>query len=152
MEAGPSGNQTANQNSTTPPSDPQASELLIPPDSLTVAEALVWSDLATHAVQLGTLTTETAAAFADLVELRVRRTVMLKAIEKDGYTIATEFGLKAHPLLPQYRGVVQRIEAGMARFSLAPMGKSLGPTGDKPADPFAAFDQADAAADRERTH
>ena len=35
--------------------------------------------------------------------------------------------LRAHPLLAQHRGMMQRVEVGLARFRLAPAGKELAP-------------------------
>ena len=37
--------------------------------------------------------------------------------------------------------MMQRVEAGMARFKLAPIGKEL-PDAAPPADPFSEFDEA----------
>ncbi len=62
---------------------------------------------------------------------------MSDQITKDGWTYVavTVDGagqeretLKAHPLCAAQRNMMQRIEAGMAAFALAPMGKPMRPT------------------------
>jgi len=125
--------------------------LLTPPLSLTVEQVPVWSDLAPLALREGTLNASTVAALRDLVELVVLRGKLLRAIEDQGFSERTETGLKSNPLLPQYRGLVLRVEAGMARFKLAPMGKEIGQGETAPADPFAEF-SAPAADERAMTH
>lgn len=41
--------------------------------------------------------------------------------------------LKAHPLCGAHRGMMQRVESGMAAFKLAPMGKAIAaPVKEKP--------------------
>ena len=45
---------------------------------------------------------------------------------------------KAHTLLSQYRGMMQRVEAGFTRFRLAPMAKEI-VVAEKAVDPFEEF-------------
>lgn len=121
------------------------------PNRLNEAEVDIWNELAPLAVKAGTLVPETSFAFCDLVELVVLRQRMkdeLSALDerdgKRGYydlTISTEQGLKAHPLITQYRSMMQRVEAGLARFRLAPFGKEILPSGaSAPKDDFGEFD------------
>lgn len=81
-----------------------------------------------------TLNEDTKDAFRDLCELIVWRRRLLAQIERDGltYTKVSVDGagvehteLKKHPLLGEYRGLMQRVEAGRLRFRLAPNGKAL---------------------------
>lgn len=98
----------------------------------------VWERLAPHALAQRTLTPGTAAAFRDLCEAIVVRDGLLTAIHQSGY-ISQDGG--KHPLLPDYRGMYQRVEAGMAKFRLAPLGKPMVEDGERgEADPFAEFD------------
>lgn len=126
-----------------PPSAP-----VDPPKGLTEAQMRVWQELAPHAVAAHTLTPGTAGSFADLCRAIVTRDAMLAKIEEDGWTFikvsvdgagVEHQELKKHPLTSDQRGWEQRVEAGRARFRLAPMGKELVPTA-KPEDPFAEFD------------
>lgn len=110
--------------------------ILPPPDGLTEAQRAVWVDLAPHAAGERTLTPATAAAFRDLCEAIVSKARMQAQIDADGLTYlkVTIDGagqehqeVKAHPLISQHRGLMQRVEAGFARFRLAPSGKPLSP-------------------------
>jgi hypothetical protein len=106
------------------------------PDGLSDAEASAWAQLAPLAIQQRTLTPETAARFQLLCRQIVAERAMADRIEADGlvYIAVTVDGsgkeretLKAHPLVGPQRGLMQRIEAGMLAFRLAPMGKALLP-------------------------
>jgi hypothetical protein len=105
------------------------------PSGLPAEQAVLWSELAPHALASHTLTLETALAFRDLVEAIVVKRALLTRIEADGLVYikvmvdgaGTEHQeLKSHPLLTQFRGLMQRVEAGMARFRLTPDGKDHG--------------------------
>lgn len=109
-------------------------ELLPPPADLTPDQAGVWNELAPHACSARTLVRATVASFSDLCEAIVLKRKLMKQIEEDGYTFqkVTVDGsgqehseTKAHPLLAQHRGMMQRVEAGLLRFKLAPMGKPI---------------------------
>lgn len=115
----------------------------LPPEELTIAELAVWNDLAPIAAKAKTLDETTRTALRDLCELIVLRKSVLRKIHDTDLVHDGEYGLKANPLLPQYRGLVQRIEAYMTRFKLAPMGKEISkPDEEKPVDGFAEFDDA----------
>jgi len=121
------------------------------PQDLPDAYKQVWDDLAPHALEARTLTAGTAAAFRDLCEAIVLKRMMLAEILADGLTgtkVTVQMdesggGLqsvekKAHTLLSQYRGMMQRVEAGFTRFRLAPMGKEI-VVEQKAVDPFEEF-------------
>lgn len=121
------------------------------PEDLPSEHQKVWNELAPHARAARTLTVGTAAAFRDLCEAIVLKRMMLAEILADGLTgnkvtlQMDEAGggvqsveKKAHTLLSQYRGMMQRVEAGFTRFRLAPMGKELA-VEEKAADPFEEF-------------
>lgn len=113
----------------------------------------MWNDLAPQAVKEGTLTEATYLALRDLCEAIVLKAKLLRKVHDDGLTVYGPQGLKAHPLLPQFRGLMQRVEAGLLRFKLAPMGKEI-PKNEQPEDPFAEFDEPTAGdgATTETTH
>lgn len=114
-----------------------------PPGSLTLDELAEWNDLAPRAAKQGTLTADTLLALRDLCQARVLKDKLLRTVSDEGVTVASVGGaLAAHPLLSRFTTLLQRVDAGMARFKLAPMGQSLAPEAEKPADPFAAFDGA----------
>ena len=122
------------------PSDPLP--VLPAPEGLREPERAVWSELAPLAAAARTLTPETAGAMVDLCHLVTMRDRLAAAIEADGLThvkvvvdgTGTEHHeLKKHPLIGEWRAITQRIDAGRARFRLAPMGKPLpGPERAKP--------------------
>jgi hypothetical protein len=123
---------------------------LIPaPSDLTEAQLAVWNELAPQACAERTLVASTIRAFRDLCEAIVLKQSMAAAIEANGLTYlkVTIDGAgqehteqKANPLLSQHRGMMQRVETGMLRFRLSPMGKEIIPS-EVPADPFDEFDQ-----------
>lgn len=102
----------------------------------------MWNELAPLAEKEGTLTDSTRMALRDLCEAIVLKRKLLRAIGDEGLTVFSMQGSKAaHPLLTQFRGLMQRVEAGMLRFKLAPIGKEILKPADQPADPFAQFDE-----------
>jgi hypothetical protein len=118
------------------------------PSDLPAEQAAVWGELAPLALTQRTLLAATVQAFRDLCEAIVLKRSMLERIEADGLTYlkvtvdgaGTEHSeLKAHPLISQHRGMMQRVEAGLARFRLAPIGKEILPAAE-PSDPFDEFD------------
>lgn len=119
------------------------------PDDTTPEQMAVWNNLAPHALAAKTLTAGTAEAFRQLCEAIVIRRGLLASIEKRGYEsirVTTDvtsgeqhIETKANALLPRYTAMMQRVEAGMARFKLAPAGKEIAPL-EKPKDEWAEFD------------
>lgn len=88
----------------------------------------VWRELSPFALAAGTLTIGTAAAFGMFC-----RAVVLERVLGRG----REAGCSNH------RGMMQRVEAGMLRFNLAPIGKPMPKQkSGKPEDPFSEFDEA----------
>ena len=122
-----------------------------PPKGLTKAQLAAWRALAPHALAARTLTPATVGSFVDLCQAIVLRDSLLATIEEQGWTfrkaILSDEGeelsveIKKHPLVSDQRGWEQRVEAGRARFKLAPIGKEIAAPA-KPADPFAEFDEA----------
>lgn len=143
-DAGKRGNATAER-----PKAPPV-RLLPAPAGLSEAEAEVWNELAPHACGARTLVEASARSFTDLCENIVLKREMDKAIKADGLTFlkVTVDGagqehreVKAHPLLSQYRGILQRVEAAFQRFKLTPMGKPMEVAEETAVDPFAEFDE-----------
>lgn len=148
-----SNNQTAaNQNEQAPaaqaaapaageglPTDVQIPE---PPGSLTLDELAVWNELAPMAARVGTLTAETSWALVDLCRARVLETKLFRDIDRIGNLVpgAGAGTVAANPLLARFTTLRQRVENGMMKFKLSPMGKEIASDGKKPADPFAEFD------------
>ena len=108
------------------------------PPGIPEEQQAVWAMLAPLAVERRTLTPATALAFRDLCEAIIVKRELLAIIQKDGYTISKvtlqmdESGggvqlmePKAHPLLSQFRGLMQRVETGLARFRLTGDGKAI---------------------------
>jgi hypothetical protein len=120
-----------------------------PPRGLRGQELTVWGRLAPQALQKLTLTESEADALADLCVCIVERDRIRKTIDKDGWTfkhaILDDEGetlstdIKKHPLIGEYRQWKIRVEAGRARFKLAPIGKEI-VTPVKDVDPFEEFD------------
>jgi len=103
-----------------------ASDLVGEPKGLTNEEREVWRALAPHALQEGTLTAGTAAAF-----LWLCRSVLL------------ERKLATAPLAvggPDHRGMMQRVEGLMARFRLVPDGKPIAAKPKEDGDEWSEFD------------
>lgn len=68
---------------------------------------------------------------------------ILATLEKEGWTYIRmgESGAepKKHPLITDLQNWHRRVDAGHARFCLAPMGKAVVES-EKPVDPFAEFE------------
>jgi hypothetical protein len=95
------------------------------PSTMAADEAAVWSELAPHATAEGTLTPRTAAAFRTLC-----RVIVLERRLSEGEKTCAG---------PDHRGMLQRVETGMARFRLTPDGR---PVAVAPVvDEWAEFDQ-----------
>lgn len=118
------------------------------PEDLPEGQRVVWLELAGHATEQGTLVPATVSAFRHLCAAIVARDQMAEQIQADGLTYVkiTVDGsgqehseLKAHPLISQHRGMMQRVEAGLVRFRLSPIGKDMAPPAE-PEDPFQEFD------------
>ena len=110
---------------------------------MTLEELAEWNELAPLAAAAGTLTDETQLALRDLCQARVLKDKLLRTVGDQGTVVVASGGnLAAHPLIGRFTTLLQRVDAGRARFKLAPMGQSLAPEAEKPADPFAAFDGA----------
>lgn len=126
--------------------------LLSAPNDLTDAQREVWNELAPHACAARTLAAGTAVAFRQLCGRIVLLHQMEAQIEQDGI-MDTQVSLqmdesggglqtvqkKAHDLLTKCMTMMQRVDQGMLRFRLSPMGKELAPT-ETPTDPFDEFD------------
>lgn len=122
--------------------DTEALPPVDPPDWMELDVRKVWDGLELLARQQRTLSADTAERFALLCRAIVMERKMAAKILEDGltYIAVTVDGagqerqlLKAHPLCSPQRGMMQRIEAGLTAFRLAPMGKPLaGRAKDKP--------------------
>jgi len=118
-----------------------------PPGNLTLDELAEWHELAPRAATAGTLTRETTLALRDLCQARVLKDKLLRRIGDDGEVVVGATGNDtAHPLLARFTTLLQRVEAGMLRFALSPMGKDMAKAPEKPSDPFSEFDEPGAAA------
>lgn len=120
-----------------------------PPKDLPGEQLAIWQELAPFALEARTLAKSTARAFRDVCETIVLKRAIVAQLERDGLTYqkvsvdgagVEHMELKAHPLLTQLRGVMQRTEVGLTRFGLAPMGKPLAIAQTEEKDPFAEFD------------
>lgn len=134
------------------PQAPPPVTLIAAPADLPEAQAVVWNTLAPHACAQRTLTAQTAAAFALLCKQIVLEQLMFQEITTDGLT-GTKVTLqmdekggglqsvekKAHTLLAQHRQMMQRVEAGMLRFRLSPIGKEMTPA-EQPKDEWDEFE------------
>jgi hypothetical protein len=109
--------------------------------------------LAPLALEQRTLTPATAFAFRQLCKVIVLEQKMADEIEVKGLTSAaldTKMEAdgsgsqliqeKANPLLTRHTALLVRVEAGLTRFRLAPMGKEM-PAVEEPEDVFSEFDQ-----------
>jgi hypothetical protein len=111
------------------------------PTDLSESEQKAWQELAPKASARGTLTPETADRFRLLCRAVSFERSMAARLEKDGwvYIAVTVDGagqerevLKAHPLCGPHRGMMQRVEAGMVAFRIAPTGKQMVTVQEKP--------------------
>jgi hypothetical protein len=122
------------------------------PKGLPAGQATVWAMLAPLALEQRTLTPATAFAFQELCEAIVLKRDVLAVIEADGLMsnrLATKmdpdgggqqvFESKAHPLIAKWTALLVRVEAGLTRFRLAPMGKEIAPV-EETVDAFSEFD------------
>lgn len=125
------------------PLEPVAMPADLPDD-----QRAVWLVLAPHALAARTLTAGTAESFRDLCRAIVVRDGLLATIQAQGWTFVKvsvdgagveHQELKKHPLVADHRGWEQRVEAGRARFRIAPIGKEIAAP-VKAADPFEEFD------------
>lgn len=107
-----------------PPADPAEPELVMPADQLALdGEQAYWERYAPAAQAAGTLTPQTRGGFVLLCQIAARADRMWEDIEREGFTWSDEGVIKAHPLLPSYRGLVQRQESLLQRYLLAAMAK-----------------------------
>lgn len=138
-------------------SQPASLPLMPAPADLPADQRAVWEEMAPHAAAQRTLTPEMALAFRDLCEAIVLKRRMLATIEEDGMTYqrktvhveredadtelrTEECEIKAHPLITHHRGLMQRVEAGLMRFRLSPIGKEV-VVGEAKKDEWADFDE-----------
>lgn len=105
------------------PADAPPPEPVDPPASATGPVLKIWHELAPHALTERTLTAKTAASFELLCRAVLLERKLSRGSDKGG---------------SNHRGMMQRVEAGFARFRLAPTGKAYAPPA-KPVDPFAEF-------------
>jgi hypothetical protein len=105
----------------------------IPPEDMPVDEREFWHNYAARAIEQGTLTLQTVAAFRLLCELDAEKRATKAQIDKDGRTyikcVVDGAGnehqeLKAHPLKSDYAKLAKDVVSLMARFKLAPFGKA----------------------------
>jgi hypothetical protein len=133
-------------------SKPPKVTLIAAPADLPLAQRAVWNELAPHACEARTLTAGTAAAFRQLCGRIVLLGLIEKQIEDDGImtdkvTLQMDEkggGLqavekKAHDLLTKCMTLMQRVDQGMLRFGLSPIGKPIA-AAEKPKDEFDEFD------------
>lgn len=147
-------NQTANQTEASLEGPTPSSGVPIPepPGNLTLDELAEWNDLAPRAATVGTLTDETKLALRDLCQARVLKDKLLRTVNDQGEVVVASTGnLAAHPLLARFTTLFQRVEAGMMRFKLSPMGKEIETSKEAPADPFAEFDAPPASTGDDET-
>lgn len=112
----------------------------IPPEDVPADQRDFWHRYAGLAIEKGTLTAHTVAAFRLLCEMDAEKRATKATIDKDGRTFVkvTVDGagqehqeLKAHPLTGAYGRLAKATEALMARFGLAPFGKAEAPIAKK---------------------
>lgn len=113
---------------------PPDTTVIAPPWTLDEKTRNVWESLAPHACTARTLTPATTRDFRDLCELVVDLDGVRVAMRQAGWT---DDGLR---LATTYRGLVQRVEAKMRAFRLAPIGREMATEAPKPTDPFAEFE------------
>src|SRR3990167_5947302 len=97
------------------------------PDDLTRDERLVWLELAPHAMANGTLVPATSLAF----RLLCRNIVLERTASQAPLARGTA----------DHRGLIQRVDAELLRFNLAPCGKLM--AGAVPAAPAAPVNPLD---------
>lgn len=118
----------------TPIDETEPIEPIEPPDGLDGDELVVWHTLAPFALENRTLVPATVERFVLLCRQVVIERAMSKKIAEDGWTYLSvtidgsgqeRNSLKAHPLCGAQRGMMQRVEAGMTAFRLAPTGRPM---------------------------
>lgn len=122
------------------------------PGDLTTEQREVWLQLAPHALDAGTLTAGTAMAFRQLcgrIVLLHQMEAMIAADGLMGVRVNTQMDedgggsqvveKKAHDLLTKCMTLMQRVDQGMIRFRLSPIGKEI-TAQEQPVDPFSEFD------------
>lgn len=124
----------------------QPIEPVAPPDGLEPDVLAVWERLAPLALEARTLVVATVDRFVLLCRQIVMEHDMAAKIKADGWTYVSvtvdgagqeRETLKAHPLCASQRNMMQRIEAGMVAFALAPIGKPMrGKVQEKPKSAF----------------
>lgn len=87
-------------------------------------EQAYWRMYAPLALEAGTLTAKSIGGFILLCQVAARADLIWEDISREGFTESTEHGTKAHPLLPAYRGFIQRQESLLQRYLLAAMAKA----------------------------
>jgi hypothetical protein len=112
----------------------QAREPVEPPPDLSPDERAVWDELAPLAIQLRTLAPATRRSFVDLCRARVNRDMCRDTLAAEGWTVLVDGEPKKHPLAIELRGWELRVEAAMARFGLAPIGKPVVAAADRPSE------------------
>jgi hypothetical protein len=138
----------------TPPVAASTGLMMAAPVGMADAAVLVWNELAPHACAERTLTPATAAAFRQLCGRIVLLELLEKQIADDGIMTdkvtlqmdekgggLQQVEKKAHDLLTKCMTLMQRVDQGMLRFRLSPMGKELAPPEKAPDDPFSEFDK-----------
>lgn len=148
-------NQKASVQGDAPPHEQQPLDLAVPlpPGNMTLDELAEWNELAPRAMKEGTLTESTVLALRDLCQARVLKDKLLRKIGDLGdVVLASNGNLAANPLLSRFTTLLQRVEAGMVRFKLSPMGKEISQPAEKAPDPFAEFDDAGAGSAAGKTH
>ncbi len=105
-----------------------------PPADLSPEERAIWDELAPLAMQLRTLAAATRRSFVDLCRARVNRDLCLAQLANEGWVVQVDGSPKKHPLAIELRGWELRVEAAMARFGLAPLGKPVVAGADRPSE------------------
>lgn len=119
--------------------------LVLPMDRLAQEdEQAYWHLYLPAAVANGTLTPHSVGGFILLCQIAARADRLWEDIEREGLTSLTEGGMRPHPLLPAYRGLVQRHESLLQRYLLAAMAKPAttgAPKSEKESDDSAVLRQ-----------
>jgi hypothetical protein len=101
-----------------------------PPADITPEHRVAWDLFAGDAMKAGTLTAMTARSFVELVCVpKVMCDSLAEIIAKEGLTYVKEskFGdeVKKHPLLTDLNNWHRRLDSGLAKFGIAPLGKPI---------------------------
>lgn len=103
----------------------EAEPLPMPGDLRKESEQALWERWADRAQQAGTLTHATLPGFVLLCQVAARLAEVEEDLDREGLTFKADGVLKSHPLLPTYRGLVQRQEMLLQRYQLAAMSKAV---------------------------